>query len=54
MTNTEHRPSEYDPAPGKPTSSAARAAQQAREAARQVGAPIPPIAGLYSGWDRKE
>lgn len=53
MTNTAHRPSEHDPFPGTPTSAADRAALAARDEARKVGAPVPPIARPYNGWGRE-
>ncbi len=53
MADSAHKPSEYDPAPGKPTSAADRAALSAREAARASGGPVPPIARPYDGWDGK-
>lgn len=49
---TDRRASEYDPAPGKPTNAADRAALAARDAARRAGAPVPPIAGPYNGYER--
>lgn len=52
MANTVHKPSEYDPTPGKPTSAADRAALAARDAARLARSPVPPVARPDNGWDR--
>lgn len=49
---TDRRPSEYDPAPGQPTSAADRRALAARDAARRAGGPVPPLAGPYNGYER--
>lgn len=45
--------SEFDPLPGKPLTKADRDALARREAARAAGAPVPPVAAPYNGWDRK-
>ena len=48
---SDRRPSEYDPHPGQPKSAADRAAA-ARDAAWTASAPVPPVAGLYNGYER--
>lgn len=45
--------SEFDPKPGKPLTKAARDALALRDACRQAGAPVPPVAAPYNGWDRQ-
>lgn len=51
--NSIRRGSEFDPAPGKPLSKADRDALALRDACRRAGAPVPPVAAPYNGWDRK-
>lgn len=45
--------SELDPLPGKPLTQRDRYALALRDACRQAGAPVPPVAAPYTGWDRK-
>jgi hypothetical protein len=46
------RPSEFDLFPRRPTSATDRAVQAARDAARNAGQHVPPIARAYNGWNR--
>lgn len=45
--------SEFDPLPGKPLTQRDRDALALRDVCRQAGAPVPPVAAPYNGWDRK-
>lgn len=49
--DANRRPSEHEPFPGQPTSKADRDAVAHRDAARKAGAPVPPIARPYNGYD---
>ncbi len=49
--DADRRPSEYEPFPGQPRSQADRDAVARRDAARKAGAPVPPIARPYNGYD---
>lgn len=51
-SNPTRQGSEYDPQPGKPLTQADRDALALRDACRAAGAPVPPVAAPYSGWDR--
>ena len=53
MADTSRKPSEHDPFPGVPTSQADRDALARRDAARKAGAPVPPLARPYNGYDRR-
>lgn len=47
------KPSEHDPFPGVPTSQVDRDVLARRADARKRGAPVPPIARPYNGWERR-
>lgn len=51
-SNSTGKGSEFDPLPGKPLTQADRDALALRDACRQAGAPVPPVAAPYNGWDR--
>lgn len=52
-SNSIRKGSEFDPLPGKPATDAQRDALALRDACRRAGAPVPPVAAPYNGWDRK-
>jgi len=51
--NSIRKGSEFDPLPGKPLTQRDRDALALRDECRRAGAPVPPVARPYNGWDRK-
>ena len=52
-SNSIRKGSEFDPLPGKQLTQRNRDALAMRDAWRHAGAPVPPVAAPYDGWDRK-
>lgn len=50
--NSIRSPSEFDPLPGKPLTPRDRDALALRQVCRRAGAPVPPVAAPYNGWDK--